>query len=255
MRLNRIRLSILVGLGGLLLMISFQNMSLVEFAKLKIPEVDEDSRRDQARELLGAYYKRSLARKLEGNQYLSYLVYKEIDRSLKPRLKHRVPELAQAIIKESREHEFDPVFILAVIHTESMFDPHARGSAGEIGLMQILPKTAEWISNKTSFPWRGDKSLFDPVTNVKIGIRYFAYLRSQFDGTAYHYLPAYNMGPKNLRKLDRKQGSVDSDGHVFKREYAMKVMKNYFNIYQQMAQEEGQLDQLAKLEDDKTDVQ
>jgi 2-oxoacid:acceptor oxidoreductase gamma subunit (pyruvate/2-ketoisovalerate family) len=47
-------------------------------------------------------------------------------------------------------------------------------SFGEIGLMQLKPVTAKWICNKFNMPWKGAKSLYDPVTNIKIGAVYLA---------------------------------------------------------------------------------
>jgi soluble lytic murein transglycosylase len=226
--------AITFGLGGLVLFLMFQNMSFVEFGSLQISNVDEGSRQEQARELLGASYRRSFARRLEGEQNLNYLIFQEIEKGMGSQWKDKVPELTQAIISESRELEFDPVFILAVIQTESQFNPNARGSAGEIGLMQILPPTAEWIAKKYKVPWNGDQTLFNPVTNIRIGIRYFDYLRSEFERMAYHYLPAYNMGPKNMRRVTRQIGDSDSDGRILKRDYAMRVMKNYSEIYEEM---------------------
>jgi soluble lytic murein transglycosylase len=247
MRKRHAMVGILASLGACLLL--FQNMTLTEFNSLNIADVDDSMRVDQSRELLGIYYRNSWAKKLEGNPYLSYLIFKKVDEALKTKRKDQVPELVQTIIKESQEFEFDPVFIMAVIQTESSFNPKQVGSAGEIGLMQILPKTAEWIAKKNHLPWKGDKSLYDPSTNVRIGIRYFAMLREQFDGHAYHYLPAYNMGPKNMRKIDAKMGAYDKHGRVQKREYAMHVMKNYTAIYQELAASRVKIETLAKSEE------
>jgi soluble lytic murein transglycosylase len=221
--------------GSSLLFILFQNMTLVEFNTLNLPEIDEDSRQDQARELLGSFYKGSMAQKLEGEQYLNYLVYKKIESSMAPEWKSKLPQITQVLIKECEKQELDPIFVLAVIQTESQFNSRAKGNAGELGLMQILPGTAEWISKKYKIPWRGDNSLYDPATNIKIGITYFAYLRSDFESRAYHSLPAYNMGPKNMRKITRNIGSVNDNGSLMKRDYALRVMKNYSLIYQEIA--------------------
>jgi soluble lytic murein transglycosylase len=234
---------------GLLLIGVFQNMSLVEFNELNISDVDDAARQEQARELLGAYYDGSFAQKLEGQQYLNYLLFKTTDEMMKPRYKDRVPALVQTVISDSQEYSFDPVFILAVMKTESSFNPDAVGSAGEIGLMQILPRTAEWIAKKYDLPWRGPESLHDPVTNAKIGIRYFDTLREKFGRIAYHYLPAYNMGPKNMRRVERTLGNFDAHGRVQKREYAVRVMKNYFSLYQEIVAENQAIERLANAED------
>lgn len=235
--------------GSLALMLLFQNMSLLEFSELNIPEVDEDARQDQARELLGTYYRGSTAQRLEGEQYLNYLVYKKIEESMASEYKSKIPKLTQTLINESQKAGLDPIFILAVIQTESSFNPRAKGTSGEIGLMQILPPTAEWIAKKYKIPWKGPASLNDPATNVRLGITYFAHLRESFESRAYHYLPAYNMGPKNMRKIDRQIGSINAKGHPQKREYAMRVMKNYSLIYQQIASEQKSLIRTAAVQD------
>ncbi len=247
MTLSKKRIGVFAILSGWgLAVLLFQNMTLVEFSMLNLPSVDEQARQDQARELLGVSYNGSLAQRFEGEQALNYLVYKKIESSMDEKWKGRLAEITEAVIRESRNQELDPIFVLAVIQTESGFNTDARGDAGEIGLMQILPKTAEWIAKKYKLPWLGPKSLFDPITNIKIGITYFAHLRSEFDSRAYHYLPAYNMGPKNMRRVSRTIGSISPDGKIIKRDYAMRVMKNYTSIYEQMVSTQKLMVQVAK---------
>lgn len=248
--MNKNKLKRLTGpvLGLLILIVTFQNMTLAEFNALNISEVDEPTRREQARELLGEYYKSSAAKKFEVSSYLNYLIYKKIDGSIGAKYKAGIPDLVQAIIADCQQQELDPIFVLAVIQTESQWNPRAKGSAGEIGLMQILPGTAKWISKRYGLKWKGDKSLYDPITNVRIGIRYFAHLREEFPRSAYHYVPAYNMGPTNVRRIERKIGSLHSNGKPQKREYAVRVMKNYNGIYTQLAREKINIERLAKAE-------
>lgn len=231
--------------GWALLVLLFQNMTLVEFSTLNLPVVDEDSRQDQARELLGISYKGSLAQRFESEQQLNYLVFKKIESSMEERWQSRVAEITEILITESHNQELDPIFVLAVIQTESNFNTDARGDAGEIGLMQILPKTGEWIAKRNKIPWKGPSSLYDPVTNIRIGIAYFAHLREEFSSRAYHYLPAYNMGPKNMRRVSRTIGSISKDGRIIKRDYAMRVMKNYASIYEQLVATQKELGRVA----------
>ncbi len=75
--------------------------------------------------------------------------------------------------------------------------------------MQVRPETAKWIADKYKIEWRGEGALYDPVYNVKIGIRYFSLLRSKFGKAAYYYIPAYNMGPTNVRNLRREIASAE----------------------------------------------
>lgn len=221
--------------GGVTLGALYQNMTPVEFATLNMPSIDESARRDQAQELLGPYYHASFAARLEGEQDLNYLIYKKLESSLATEWKSWLPQITEVLIMECQKRDLDPIFVLAVIQTESRFNTYAKGSSGEIGLMQILPQTAEWIAKKYRLPWRGPNSLYDPITNIKVGITYFAHLRSQFDSRAHHYVPAYNMGPKNLRQVARTIASLGEDERrLLHGIYGSKVMKNYQMIYMQL---------------------
>jgi len=230
-------------IGGVFLGSLYQNMTPVEFATLNMPPIDEGARRDQARELLGSYYGGSYAARLEGHKDLNYLIYKKLEGSLSKEWKTWIPQITEELIKECQNSDMDPIFVLAIIQTESQFNTYAKGTSGEIGLMQILPQTAEWLAKKYSLPWRGPNTLYDPIANIKFGITYFAHLRSKFESRAHHYVPAYNMGPKNLRRVARNIASIGEDERtLLNGNYGSKVMKNYQMIYEQMIErKEGQL--------------
>ena len=63
----------------------------------------------------------------------------------------------------------------------------------------------------------------NPESNIKIGLAYMNYLRQQFPGKANKYVSAYNMGPRNVRRLVAQ--------NVIPYEYNSKVMKNYADLY------------------------
>ncbi|HEY8271817.1 MAG TPA: lytic transglycosylase domain-containing protein [Pseudobdellovibrionaceae bacterium] len=226
-----------VVLGGVFLGAFYQNMSPVEFAALNMPPIDEGARRVQARELLGTYYGGSFAQSFEGQKDMNYLIYRKLESSFSSKWKKWLPQMTEELIRECQKRDMDPVFILAIIQTESQFNVYAKGTSGEIGLMQVLPQTAAWMAKKYHLPWQGPNSLYDPITNIKFGITYFAHLRSQFESRAHHYVPAYNMGPKNLRRIARSIVSMGEDERdLLDGIYGSKVMKNYQMIYQQMVQ-------------------
>ncbi|MFS4458327.1 lytic transglycosylase domain-containing protein [Bdellovibrio sp. HCB2-146] len=221
--------------GGFFLLVFYQNMTPVEFSTLNMPAIDENARKDQAQELLGSHYIGSVAQSLEGQRDLNYLVFKKLEASLAKEWTRWIPQLTKELIRESKSRDMDPIFVLAIIQTESQFNTYAKGTSGEIGLMQILPQTGEWIAKKYNIPWNGPNTLYDPIANVKIGIAYFSYLRSQFESRAHHYVPAYNMGPKNVRRVARDIASVGEDERTLLNGiYGSKVMRNYQMIYQQM---------------------
>lgn len=193
------------------------------------------ARLGHARELLGSGYKGSLAEQSSTMPSISEFVHKTMATKLGKNWKKQADKVSEMILAESEKKGFDPIFVLAVIQTESQFDPTIVGTAGEIGLMQIKPDTAKWISQKENIPWKGKATLKNPVMNVKIGIAYMSFLRKNFAGAANRYVAAYNMGPKNVRRLVAQS--------VQPKDYATRVMANYTTIYSEMLK----IDSLAQL--------
>src|SRR5690606_23865914 len=73
-----------------------------------------------------------------------------------------------AMIARHAEANGVPAYLArAVVRVESNFRPNARGSAGEVGLMQIKPSTARMLGYSGSI-----KGLFDPETNIRFGMKY-----------------------------------------------------------------------------------
>lgn len=77
----------------------------------------------------------------------------------------------------------------AVVRVESNFNPKARGSAGEIGLMQIKPATARMMGYKGSA-----KDLYDPETNIMFGMKYLAAAHDLGGGETCGTILKYNAG-------------------------------------------------------------
>lgn len=189
------------------------------------------SRLTHARELLGTKkYSQSIVSQSARLSSVKKFIREVVRERLAGYGKKYAARVSSAIIKESAKEGMDPLFVLAVIETESEFNPHIIGNHGEIGLMQIMPDTAEWIAGKNGLSWRGKESLRDPATNIKIGVSYLAFLREKFEGTAHQYVAAYNMGPGNVRKL----ASLD----IRPKEYSMRVMNNYYGFYQNLVERE-----------------
>lgn len=95
------------------------------------------------------------------------------------------------IQKYSAEEGVDPNIIRAQMRRESDFNPAARGKAGEIGLMQTKPDTANDM---------GVATLDDPANQVKAGVKYYAWLKKRYNGDDTQALTAYNFGIGNLEK-------------------------------------------------------
>lgn len=95
------------------------------------------------------------------------------------------------ILRASREHRIDSLLLAAVVETESAFDPQAVSPRGALGLMQVMPSTAEGFG-------AGDPQ--DPVSNLDAGARYLGSLLESFDGRVGLALAAYNAGPAAVRR-------------------------------------------------------
>ncbi len=209
------------------MVVAFNNFEFFDWNQFKIDSVNEASRVNHAKELLGKYYKGSNAQKLEGSQDLNLSIYNKVQTKLQGKWKLQAQKISKVIITESSKRNFDPVFVLAVIETESKFNPLTRGSHGEIGLMQLKPDTAAWIAKKYKIAWKGPKTLENPESNIRLGLAYMTHLRKQFDNKSYKYVSAYNMGPTNVKRL------VASN--IQPKEYSSKVMSNYKSFYSTLA--------------------
>ena len=100
-------------------------------------------------------------------------------------------EIAIAIASASARYEMDPNLIRAVIRAESSYNPNAVSSAGAMGLMQLMPPTAESL---------GVTDPFNISQNVHAGTRYLRNLLDRFEGDLELALAAYNAGEGNVRR-------------------------------------------------------
>ena len=109
------------------------------------------------------------------------------------------------------DYDVDEALVHAIIRKESSFYPLARSRAKAIGLMQILPSTAAFISGERKYRSSGRHLLHNPEVNLKLGQDYIRHLLNEpyIDGNLIKLLAAYNGGPGNLRKWLRKVDHQD----------------------------------------------
>ncbi len=218
--------SIKYDIKSIILTTLIMNTSSFALANNYFPSLDRSVRLRQAKELLGSYYNRSVVKNGEKFRHIESFIFEQVRLQLKDPWKPQARRLAKALMDESVKYAFDPVFLMAVIAHESVFNPETRGRFGEIGLMQIKPKTAIWISKKYDIKYRDEKSLFDPVLNVKLGAAYLDYLRDRFAFQSRLYLSAYNMGITNVHRALGKD--------LWPRHYTSKVMACYIKFYAEL---------------------
>ena len=95
----------------------------------------------------------------------------------------------------AEQYDLDPYLVAAVARTESGWDPEAVSHAGAVGLMQLMPDTAAWITGLESWQGGDDPDLTDPEDSLELGACYLAYLVKYFGGDIRLALAAYNAGP------------------------------------------------------------
>lgn len=130
---------------------------------------------------------------------------------------------AHALCEEARHVGYDPLLFLAVIDVESSFNHLAVSGVGAEGLMQIMPDTAAFLANRQKLE-RPENHTFDPVLNVRIGVRYLAQLDQRFHHHLDRSLTAYNRGPGATHAILMAHGSLPAS---VKRPYANRVLAQY----------------------------
>ena len=116
---------------------------------------------------------------------------------------------SRQITDSSVRHEVSPYLIAAVINAESKWKPDTRSVAGAVGLMQILPTTAEDLArtgrvDAEKFPL---ESLSDPTVNIEYGTAYLRYLVNRYHEIE-TVLAAYNAGLRHADEWKAKGGDI-----------------------------------------------
>ena len=100
-------------------------------------------------------------------------------------------EINELIDKYSEQAGLDVDFVKAVINQESGFNPNATSKCGAMGLMQLMPGTAQGL---------GVTNAYDPAQNIQGGTKYLKGLMDRFDNNKSLALAAYNAGPNAVKK-------------------------------------------------------
>jgi len=127
----------------------------------------------------------------------------------------------------------DPYLIAAIIREESQYDVKAVSRVGAIGLMQVMPATANNVAQRVGLPTVRREDLFDQETNIRIGVRYVEQLMEQFSGNVVYTIASYNAGPLavgNWIAQYRGQGQdefVELIPYQETRQYVKRVLRSY----------------------------
>jgi soluble lytic murein transglycosylase-like protein len=115
-----------------------------------------------------------------------------------------VAKFTPLIEAHASRHGLDPALVKAIVAVESAFDPRAVSPKGAIGLMQVIPATAQRYGLAGDARRTVEQKLMDPATNVAIGTRYLADLLARFDNEVVLALAGYNAGEFAVERYARR---------------------------------------------------
>lgn len=127
-------------------------------------------------------------------------------------------ELQDEMFALCEEYGVSPELVLAVIETESGFNPAAVSKTGDYGLMQINKGNHKWLSEKL-----GVNDFLDATQNMKCGIYMLAFSLNSADGDYTRALMVYNFGLSGARRA-WKNGKTSTA-------YTDKVLENMTKYY------------------------
>lgn len=142
----------------------------------------------------------------------------------------------------SEKYQVDPYLVFAIVRVESKFNRQAKSTAGATGLMQIMPKTGEWIALKMDIKSYQPEMLTQPDYNISMGTWYLSNLDHEFDQRLPLVVAAYNAGRGNVRQWmvngewDGTLENVEDIPYKETRQYVVNVIKTY-QIYQAIYRE------------------
>ena len=152
------------------------------------------------------------------SQFTYFELINGIESLIEEKFKKGDPKLAKKIVDISLSQRLDPLWITALIWTESSFNKKAISYKGARGLMQLMPATAKEVliklPKKENIPW------YQPARNIELGSFYLKNLFHKFKGNHQLASMAYNLGRVGLLRRIRKSG-------VPKMKYWTNIQKRY----------------------------
>jgi soluble lytic murein transglycosylase len=142
------------------------------------------------------------------------------------------------VLKVGQETGVDPYLILAVARQESTFRPSLASSAGAVGVMQVMPATAEHMvkTDPNTSPETGS-NLESPLNSLRLGARYLRLMLDGSQGNIAFALASYNAGPGNCAKWRKQFAKADLETFIESipfaetRDYVKIVLANYAAYY------------------------
>lgn len=138
----------------------------------------------------------------------------------------------------------DEAWVYGLIRQESRFAPSARSGVGAGGLMQLMPSTAQWVSNRLGIAYHADIAN-DAGQNVRLGTYYLSHVLAEL-GSPVLATAGYNAGPRRAREW-QADSALDATRYIESipfsetRDYVKKVMTNAVHYARAFGQGETRL--------------
>jgi len=138
----------------------------------------------------------------------------------------------QQITQYAKQEKINPLLVLSVMRKESTFNPEIDSVVGAVGLMQIVPPTANWVAQQIDLP---DYSLINPDDNIRIGTWYLKHNHHRYQDDSLLAVASYNAGTGNVSAWINRYGINNRDRFVEQipfpetKDYVEGVFGNYWN--------------------------
>tara|TARA_R110002110_G_scaffold195770_1_gene405430 strand:+ start:31792 stop:33768 length:1977 start_codon:yes stop_codon:yes gene_type:complete len=144
----------------------------------------------------------------------------------------------EPIFHFSEKYQLDPAWIFALARQESAFFSFAQSPVGARGLMQLMPKTARYIANKSNIKYKSTYHLYRPDKNIELGTTYLKFLKTKWQNNTILATASYNAGPSRIKRwLPTRNMSadiwIDTIPYRETRHYVKNVVA-FTGIYHQM---------------------
>jgi soluble lytic murein transglycosylase len=131
----------------------------------------------------------------------------------------------------AQEHAVDAALLFGIARQESRFIPDIVSSAGAVGLMQLMPPTAQWVAKQLKLTDFRPSQITDVSINTQFGAYYFKYWFDRLERLPALAAAAYNAGPGRAqawRAGAPLEGAVWVETIPFNetRDYVKKVLAN-----------------------------
>lgn len=159
----------------------------------------------------------------------------------------RFPMMAKGrVLAEAKRYGVDPALAYGLMRAESAMQPDARSHAGALGLLQLMPATAQAVARRNGLRYNGSESLIDPEINLPLGIAHLGELYREFDGKWVRVAAAYNAGANAVERwIDQRPDSapdvwIETLPYYETRDYVPKVLA-FATIYEWQLERQPQL--------------